>query len=230
MGQDLGKTSRLLSIRRKGGKRGLDTKSDLGSSTVACLGGIFLGGMFRRHFIWNMNMVKPESNPEIVSAIFLAYYDNSKHFPLPQQLQYCTLGSTFVFCLDSSLYANHIFNVFDHDRDGKVSFEDFVTGLSLSLYGSREEKMRWAFQLYDLDGDGYITREEMATVVHSVHCMMGIDTLPTGAEMGVDEQVERLFMLMDKNQDGVISEEEFLDGCEKDESIKQSLAMFDSVS
>lgn len=35
----------------------------------------------------------------------------------------------------------------------------------------------------------------MATVVHSVHCMMGIDALPTGAEMGVDEQVERLFMV-----------------------------------
>ena len=38
-------------------------------------------------------------------------------------------------------------------------FQDFVTGLSLSLYGSREEKMKWAFQLYDLDGDGCITRE-----------------------------------------------------------------------
>lgn len=131
---------------------------------------------------------------------------------------------------DSSLYANHVFNVFDQDRDGKVSFEDFVTGLSVSLYGNREEKVKWAFQLYDLDGDGCITREELATVVHSVHCMMGLDSLQSiGGEISVEEQVERLFALMDKNQDGVISEEEFLEGCEKDESIKQSLAMFDSV-
>lgn len=132
---------------------------------------------------------------------------------------------------DSSLYANHVFNVFDQDRDGKVSFEDFVTGLSVSLYGSREEKMKWAFKLYDLDGDGWITREELATVVHSVHCMMGLDSLSStgGEEMSIEEQVERLFELMDKNKDGVISEEEFLEGCEKDESIKQSLAMFDSV-
>ena len=28
-----------------------------------------------------------------------------------------------LFYLDSSLYANHVFNVFDQDRDGKVSFE-----------------------------------------------------------------------------------------------------------
>ena len=37
--------------------------------------------------------------------------------------------------------------------------------------------------------------QEMATVVHSVHCMMGLDTLPTGAEMSVEEQVERLFVV-----------------------------------
>lgn len=36
----------------------------------------------------------------------------------------------------------------------------------------------------------------MATVVHSVHCMMGIDSMPSaGAEMSVEEQVERLFVV-----------------------------------
>lgn len=29
----------------------------------------------------------------------------------------------FLLYLDSSLYANHVFNVFDNDKDGKVSFE-----------------------------------------------------------------------------------------------------------
>lgn len=33
MGQDLGKTSRLLSIRRKGGRRGFEPKNDLMSSS-----------------------------------------------------------------------------------------------------------------------------------------------------------------------------------------------------
>lgn len=40
-----------------------------------------------------------------------------------------------------------------------LCLQDFVTGLSVSLYGNREEKIKWAFQLYDLDGDGCITRE-----------------------------------------------------------------------
>lgn len=214
-------------IRRKGGKRGLDTKSDLGSSTdhesrdASLHFGVRVEGI--EELMANTKFTRQE-----LQRMYRGFKNECPNGTVDRDT-FKKIYAQFFPYGDSSLYANHVFNVFDHDRDGKVSFEDFVTGLSLSLYGSREEKMRWAFQLYDLDGDGFITREEMATVVHSVHCMMGIDALPTGAEMGVDEQVERLFMLMDKNQDGVISEEEFLQGCEKDESIKQSLAMFDSV-
>ena len=35
-------------------------------------------------------------------------------------------------------------------------------------------------------------------MVHSVHCMMGLDSLPSsahGEEMSVEEQVERLFVV-----------------------------------
>ena len=41
----------------------------------------------------------------------------------------------------------------------------------------------------------------MATVVHSVHCMMGLDSLPAtaGTEMSVEEQVDRLFMVRDEH-------------------------------
>ncbi|XP_020895550.1 neuronal calcium sensor 1 isoform X2 [Exaiptasia diaphana] len=129
---------------------------------------------------------------------------------------------------DSSQYANLLFNVFDQNKNGRISFEDFVLGLSVSLHGTLDEKMKWAFQLYDLDGDGVITREELATVVHSVHCMMG-EALSSGEECSVQEQVERLFALMDTNEDGVITEDEFIEGCKKDESIKQSLAVLSST-
>ena len=40
--------------------------------------------------------------------------------------------------------------------------------LSLLLYGSQEEKLKWTFHLYDLDGDGVISREEMEDVAVSV--------------------------------------------------------------
>ena len=39
--------------------------------------------------------------------------------------------------------------------------------------------------------------QELATVVHSVHCMMGLDSMSSsaGEEMSVEEQVERLFVV-----------------------------------
>jgi Ca2+-binding EF-hand superfamily protein len=33
--------------------------------------------------------------------------------------------------------------------------------------GSEEEKLRWTFNMYDLNGDGVITRDEMEDVVAS---------------------------------------------------------------
>ena len=41
------------------------------------------------------------------------------------QLEWYSMTDYLFFCLhvDSSLYANYVFNVFDNDRDGKVSFE-----------------------------------------------------------------------------------------------------------
>ena len=36
------------------------------------------------------------------------------------------------------------------------------------MNGTQEEKLEWTFHLYDLDGDGVITREEMEDVAMSV--------------------------------------------------------------
>ena len=40
--------------------------------------------------------------------------------------------------------------------------------LALLLRGTQEDKLKWVFQLYDLDGDGFVSREEMEDVALSV--------------------------------------------------------------
>lgn len=37
--------------------------------------------------------------------------------------------------------------------------QDFVVGLSILLRGTVHEKLKWAFNLYDINKDGYITKE-----------------------------------------------------------------------
>ncbi|KOB65842.1 Uncharacterized protein OBRU01_22249, partial [Operophtera brumata] len=114
--------------------------------------------------------------------------------------------------------------------------------ISTLLRGSVYERLRWAFRLYDVDGDGAITRQELAEVciisrppgsshLHSaarvvvaVHELLG-RRAPPGSPAA---RVEKVFRKLDLNQDGVITIEEFLESCLKDEVITCSLQMFDT--
>lgn len=40
-----------------------------------------------------------------------------------------------------------------------VSNQDFVMALSILLRGTVHEKLRWTFNLYDINKDGYINKE-----------------------------------------------------------------------
>ncbi|MGH0129740.1 UNVERIFIED_CONTAM: hypothetical protein FKN15_039720 [Acipenser sinensis] len=71
---------------------------------------------------------------------------------------------------DSTTYAHFLFNAFDTDHNGSVSFEDFVSGLSILLRGSVQEKLNWAFNLYDINKDGYVTKEVRKTQGEAMKC------------------------------------------------------------
>ncbi|RMB93021.1 hypothetical protein DUI87_30527 [Hirundo rustica rustica] len=81
---------------------------------------------------------------------------------------------------DASTYAHYLFNAFDTTQNGSVKFEDFVMALSILLRGTVHEKLRWTFNLYDINKDGYINKEKM-----------------------------------DKNKDGVVTLDEFIESCQE---------------
>nr|XP_060643257.1 calsenilin isoform X2 [Anolis sagrei ordinatus] len=130
---------------------------------------------------------------------------------------------------DATMYAHFLFNAFDVDRNGAIRFEDFVVGLSILLRGTVHEKLSWAFNLYDINKDGYITKEEMLAIMKSIYDMMGRYTYPILRDDAPIEHVEKFFQKMDKNQDGVVTIEEFLETCQKDENIMNSMQLFENV-
>ena len=56
--------------------------------------------------------------------------------------------------------------------------QDMLVSLSTLLRGTTYEKLRWTFTLYDLNKDGYITKQEVTNVVLAVHELMGIHGSP----------------------------------------------------
>ncbi|NXC22777.1 CSEN protein, partial [Corythaeola cristata] len=116
---------------------------------------------------------------------------------------------------DASTYAHFLFDAFDADRNGALCFQDFAVGLSVLLRGTVHQKLTWAFNLYDINKDGCITKEEMLEIMKSIYDMMGRCTHPTLRDSAPAEHVELFFQKMDRNGDGVVTFEEFLETCQK---------------
>uniref|UniRef100_A0A8D2P4D5 Potassium voltage-gated channel interacting protein 1 n=1 Tax=Zosterops lateralis melanops TaxID=1220523 RepID=A0A8D2P4D5_ZOSLA len=119
-------------------------------------------------------------------------------------------------CLsDATMYAHYLFNAFDTAQNGSVKFEDFVIALSILLRGTVHEKLRWTFNLYDINKDGYINKEEMMDIVKAIYDMMGKYTYPVLKEDAPRQHVEVFFQKMDKNKDGVVTLDEFIESCQE---------------
>ena len=91
----------------------------------------------------------------------------------------------------------------DKNKDGNISFLEFVQGLnSLSAGASQEEKLRFAFAIYDINGDGFISNGELFTVLK----MMVGNNLN---DVQLQQLVDRTIIKADTDFDGKISFEEF---------------------
>lgn len=76
-------------------------------------------------------------------------------------------------------------------------------------------KIQWAFSVYDLDGNGFITREEMQEILESLYKVLKNDLdNKEKAKLKTDEY----FTIMDLNHDK-ISYDEFVKGAQKDQSL-----------
>jgi len=110
-------------------------------------------------------------------------------------------------------------------QDGSIEFEEFIRALSITSRGNLDEKLHWAFRLYDVDNDGYITRQEMYNIVEAIYQMVGQQQSSAEDENTPQKRVEKIFDQMDKNHDDKLTLEEFKEGSKADPRIVQALSL-----
>mmetsp|Transcript_10097 Transcript_10097/g.19535 ORF Transcript_10097/g.19535 Transcript_10097/m.19535 type:complete len:178 (-) Transcript_10097:382-915(-) len=96
-----------------------------------------------------------------------------------------------------------VISIFDTNRDGKVSFVEFLVGLAKLAAGTADaQKTRFAFEVYDINRDGYISNGELFTVMKM---MVGSNL----NDAQLQQLVDRTMLQADLDHDGLISFEEF---------------------
>uniref|UniRef100_A0A803TQ63 EF-hand domain-containing protein n=1 Tax=Anolis carolinensis TaxID=28377 RepID=A0A803TQ63_ANOCA len=68
--------------------------------------------------------------------------------------------------LQQNPLVQRVIDIFDTDGNGEVDFKEFIEGVSqFSVKGDNEQKLRFAFRIYNMDKDGYISNGELFQVL-----------------------------------------------------------------
>lgn len=114
---------------------------------------------------------------------------------------------------------NAVFDLFDRDENHVVDMMELICGISLLCDGKEDDKIHAVFGVFDENGDGFISMDEMYKFLTSVFkVVLTPNVLAVMNTMGVSvESAEDLasvtslecFKTADLNHDGKLSEEEF---------------------
>ena len=131
---------------------------------------------------------------------------------------------------DADRFARHVFRAFDLDRSNTVDFREFLLGASMtSSTSSPELKLQWTFQVFDIDGNGLLTRRECLEVIESIvrfQYSLSSEHEHTTLEQLMNTAKGSMMRIFDNNRDvrgDKLTMTQFVQGCLKDDFISQLL-------
>ncbi|XP_010895210.1 visinin [Esox lucius] len=120
---------------------------------------------------------------------------------------------------DAQTYAQHVFRSFDTNDDGTLDFKEYIIALHLTSTGKTTRKLEWAFSLFDVDKNGYITKSEVAEICSAIFKLIPKDKqadLPND-ENTPEKRAEKLWKFFDKKENERVAEGEFIKGVMENE-------------
>lgn len=119
-------------------------------------------------------------------------------------------------------FCNHVFKVFDFDNSGQIDFTEFLIAISVTAQGDAKKKLSMAFKMYDMDKNGRVDKREMEKIIEAIYDLLGEEHRK--GDNSPSERVKIIMTKLDTDQNGYLSEEEFVNGCLEDPILRSLLA------
>ena len=102
--------------------------------------------------------------------------------------------------------------------DKTFSLKQFLFAMNLFLYASYDEQIKFIFRIYDVSADGNLQREELFTLLKKDLPMVNDKE---DADMILHEFITLIFKKFDKDQDGLISFDDYYRTCQENPTLIQ---------
>ena len=102
--------------------------------------------------------------------------------------------------------ADSLFRVFDIDSSGTMDFIEYMLAINSTSLNSPEDKLKWMFDVFDKDGGGSISAEEIGCILQGLFEMSGQDF----EEKDLDQVTREIMEAIDADGDGEVTKAEFI--------------------
>eukprot|EP00942_MAST-04A_sp_MAST-4A-sp1_P011550 g11550.t1 len=140
------------------------------------------------------NSIKPET----IKKAFKRFQAIDKdHSGMIDYTEFCEIMQ-----VDPSPQCEKLFQMFDEEKAGQIDVREFMIGLSNFTGAGKEEKLKFAFMVFDEDGNGVITKQELIKILKANHM--------ASSDKEVMRKAETIMAQADKDGDGVVSFDAFV--------------------
>ena len=140
------------------------------------------------------NNIKPESIKKAYKRFQATDKDKSG---MIDYTEFCE-----VLQIDPSPQCEKVFQMYDYDKSGQIDVREFMIGLANFTGAGKDDKLKFAFMIFDEEGNGVITKGELTKILKANHMAQ--------TEAEVARKAETIMAQADKDGDGVVTFDEFV--------------------
>lgn len=134
----------------------------------------------------------------------------------------------FVFsAMDPNAIAKRVFDACDLNKDGVISFVEFIFTIHILTKAPKEEKLERVFAILDLDCSGFLSCNEVVQAVKQSYNILGNETvkschdyesnlmadIPGRLNQDFNRRGIEVFRQLDSDGDMKVTKQEFIDAC-----------------